>query len=580
MSNFLQIATDLVNRGFSVIPIEPRGKRPVFKLGGVTNRTRDLKVVQVWSEVEPDANVAICADEDTVILETDDYGQLEALMINGAAHTMPTTLTACGSSENRPHLFFKRTEKATNVGNLVVPGLFEARFNNQYVVGPGSTHPSGAQYRWLNSVDIVSIPDWLVSELARLATSQKASGTSSQRAIELVAGRVPEGSRHYFLMQQLGRLWDGRIAEEELIEKAFELNGQCDPPKDAAHVRQCVRDIMRREPYDPGPTVVIGSQTEEKKTSPSDEWVSLSASELVALEIPARNPILTENGNVLFYQGSINQILAWRGVGKTCFALGLAGALATGGQILDFRADGARRVLYIDGELPKKQLQERVQSLVPDTHRDFIQLFGPEFLPSPRGLNLLSNGDFNSLLRLVEKNGTEVLFIDSQSTTMAGDSNKTEFQEARQNVLMQLRWMGLTVIEMHHVGKSGQQRGISRNDDILDVQIHLKEMADWEPEDGLQFQIVYKKVRHAAKLETGYTVTLENGQWAKRPADEVSIAADLYNAGKTQREVAKELKCSLGKANHLHRSAIRLKLVEPAIDVQIGETRARARKGV
>lgn len=573
MTDFLQIAAPLIERGFSVIPIEKGGKRPVPGLGALS-RTGDLAVVNAWAAQWPDANVAICADENIIILETDDFERLRAVVKNGTGQDIPLTLMSCGSSENRPHLFFKRTERATNVGNLVVPGLFEFRCNNQYVVGPGSTHPSGAQYRWLNDVQPVPMPDWLVSELVRLALSQKTGSGSVERRVEVDCGRIPEGSRHYFLMRELGRLWDGQVSEEQLLDKAFELNRQCDPPKDLAHVIQCVRDIMRREPYNAGPTVTIGGNvssvtdfpTEEKKTV-VEGWASCSAQDLCEAEIPPRRAVVTEKGSVLFYESSINQILAWRGVGKTCFALGLAGAIASGGAVLDFAADQPRRTLYIDGELPKAQLQERVRQLLPPEHRPLVQLFGPEFLPKPRGLNLLSNGDFDALLGLIEKNKTEVLFIDSQSTTMAGDSNKTEFQEARQQVLMQLRWLGLTVIEMHHVGKSGLQRGISRNDDILDVQVQLKKIPDWEPEDGLQFEIVYEKVRHASRLETGYVVQLTDGKWSKRPADEVSAAAEMFNSGMSERDVAKKLKCSKTKANNLRRKAEKAGLIKPSIRV-------------
>jgi hypothetical protein len=72
MPNFLQIATALVEKGFSVIPIETGGKRPVSGLGA-THRTRDLDTVRFWANHSPSANVGICADESTVILETDDF---------------------------------------------------------------------------------------------------------------------------------------------------------------------------------------------------------------------------------------------------------------------------------------------------------------------------------------------------------------------------------------------------------------------------------------------------------------------------------------------------------------------------
>jgi hypothetical protein len=590
MPNFLQIATALVEKGFSVIPLIAGDKRPLPGWGA-TRRTRDIEQLRSLFPNGEYANVGICADENVVILETDDLEQLCQVVRNGAGRELPITLMACGSSENRPHLFFKRTEMASNVGNLVVPGLFEARFFNQFVVGSGSVHPSGAVYRFLNDAPMVPIPDWLVSELARLALTQKTVG-QSRRNVEVVSGKVPEGSRHYFLMRELGKMWDGTVSEEHLLEKAHELNALCDPPKDNAHVRQCVRDIMRRDPYNAGPKVLIGSgqagtaethsashsAAAPPQSAQEKSWASISASDLCAKDLPPRKAVMSEGDAPLFYEKSVNQILAWRGVGKTCFALGLAGAIASGGGILDFVTDRPRRVLYLDGELPQEQLQERARSLIPASCRDSIQLFSPEMIAPPRSLNLITNGDANNLMRLVEKGNIEVLFIDSQSTTMGGDTNKTEFQEARQQLLMQLRWAGLTVIEMHHVGKEGKQRGLSRNDDILDVQMHLKKTPDWEPEDGLQFELVYEKVRHAARLESGYVVSLTDGQWLKRPSDDIQAVADMLKKRIDIKKIMKELKCSRSKFYRLQKKALAEGLIDSSIELQIGNLKVK--KGV
>jgi hypothetical protein len=58
---FLDRAHALVDRAFSVIPIEPRGKRPAGP--GATSRARDLDVINVWANSWPDANAAVCSDE-------------------------------------------------------------------------------------------------------------------------------------------------------------------------------------------------------------------------------------------------------------------------------------------------------------------------------------------------------------------------------------------------------------------------------------------------------------------------------------------------------------------------------------
>ena len=141
--NFLERAQPLLERSFSVIPLRPGAKDTLPGIGA-KNRSRDIVQVREWAEQYPDANVAIVADEGVAILESDDFEQLAQTIKLSTGETLPITLTACGSSPNRPHLFFKHTEKSRQVGCIALPGLFEARFVNQYVVGPGSVHPDGS----------------------------------------------------------------------------------------------------------------------------------------------------------------------------------------------------------------------------------------------------------------------------------------------------------------------------------------------------------------------------------------------------------------------------------------------------
>lgn len=68
---------------------------------------------------------------------------------------------------------------------------------------------------------------------------------------------------------------------------------------------------------------------------------------------------------------SLNMLYAWRGVGKTHVALGIAYATASGGRFLKWQADHPRRVLYLDGEMPAASMQERLKGLVASTDDDF-----------------------------------------------------------------------------------------------------------------------------------------------------------------------------------------------------------------
>jgi RecA-family ATPase len=66
----------------------------------------------------------------------------------------------------------------------------------------------------------------------------------------------------------------------------------------------------------------------------------------------------------LFFKQSINQLLAHRGVGKTMLGLSIAGAMATGGTVMGFKASRPLRVPYVDGELPLSTVERERRSVV------------------------------------------------------------------------------------------------------------------------------------------------------------------------------------------------------------------------
>jgi len=97
-----------------------------------------------------------------------------------------------------------------------------------------------------------------------------------------------------------------------------------------------------------------------EKDEPRPRVVSLEIGELLSRSFPLQEPLL---GPWLRRQ-TLAMVHAWRGVGKTHFALGCAYAVASGGGFLKWRADQPRKVLYIDGEMPGAQIKERLAAII------------------------------------------------------------------------------------------------------------------------------------------------------------------------------------------------------------------------
>lgn len=93
---------------------------------------------------------------------------------------------------------------------------------------------------------------------------------------------------------------------------------------------------------------------------PNTELNPIGLNDFLRLELPPQEDILTP---WLTTQG-LAMIYAPRGVGKTHVALGIAYAVATGGEFLRWQAPKPRGVLYLDGEMPAKMMQERLKAIV------------------------------------------------------------------------------------------------------------------------------------------------------------------------------------------------------------------------
>ena len=80
----------------------------------------------------------------------------------------------------------------------------------------------------------------------------------------------------------------------------------------------------------------------------------LMADEFLRLKLPPRRTII----DPWLPEKSLAMIYSLRGMGKTLLAMTSAYAIATGSSFLGFKTSSPRKVLYIDGEMPARTMQE------------------------------------------------------------------------------------------------------------------------------------------------------------------------------------------------------------------------------
>lgn len=183
MSVFLEIALPLAERGFRVLPLIPKQKRPLPMAGDADHfdaATTDAQQIASWSKQEPNANVGISPDEIFCFLETDSESDLKEACKDLPPEVWDTARVS--ARDNRSYYIFRQTMRTKRAGNMTATregkeNLFEFKQHRVLVTGPGSIHPkTNAPYavEWRN---IPAMPDVLLNRLCDLYGTPKVTNS-------------------------------------------------------------------------------------------------------------------------------------------------------------------------------------------------------------------------------------------------------------------------------------------------------------------------------------------------------------------------------------------------------------------
>jgi hypothetical protein len=473
MQNFTERASAAIRRGFSIIPVEPRGKAP---LRGVKSRTNTEDGVRAFAaQVPEDANFGIVSDDTFTILETDNLDKFLAAL----GQELPVTFCV-SASPNRAYFVFEQTARSRAVTkNYEWEGVFEWRHKNEYCVGPGSVHPSGRTYEVITDSPAAAFPDWLVSRLQELyknaPVSTKPNATNEvdrdayttlrdaylwelnpsdmlKEQVEISLGR------HGTMLSVAGLLHDGERTQEEAVTIIGELWDKfCTrPPRGKKEIEDIVQHAFGKNPCNFEPQnlpIPIHSgltiyATEGEKEAGLDE-ASLRLFHTYA-EFQSTPPIQFAIKNFLQIQGA-TMLGGLPGHGKTLVALAMVRSLLEGDPLF--------------GYFPVNEVSQRVVYLIPECgHSPFksrLETFRlEEHIKSRRFLyRTLSKGQ---ILKLDDKvllhacKGADV-FLDTAIRFIDGDENASTDQKVFNDNLFALLNAGArTITGLHHSPKSAE----------------------------------------------------------------------------------------------------------------------------
>ena len=261
---------------------------------------------------------------------------------------------------------------------------------------------------------------------------------------------------------------------------------------------------------------------------------------------------------------SIVQIVGASGVGKTMFGLAIAGAISTGNGLLGMPSiNGARPVLYVEGELPASDIQIRVNGMFNAIERKCdpkmfyvsslqqqLKINNKGFTPIQFEQGLIEIE--NAIVQIKERTGKmPVVFIDNISCLAGGlKENDADAWSPIINKFVKWKNMGSTVFYFHHLNKGNDSSGSTMQHRTIDMVIRMRKPDNKQKiktfeEQGVQAIVDFPKWRlhDNSKYAQEHMLICEDWKWQKMPvlkADEVDIIK-LLKSKMDVKDISKEL---------------------------------------
>jgi hypothetical protein len=309
----------------------------------------------------------------------------------------------------------------------------------------------------------------------------------------------------------------------------------------------------------------------DNKANPA---VVVSFRSLLEMDLPPLKflfePLLTEGGT--------GEIWGWRGTGKSFIATEMGMELALGKPLMfpnsapgggNWPISRAYRVFYVYAEMHASQIKQRA-----------IQIAKGHDLPLPphEGFGLLSK-DFQKKWRPRIKEATnrkyiedhvfgggyELLILDNLSTLWpAAQEGEGERTAVLSDWFADFNQRGVSVIYLHHAGKSGDQRGGSEKEDMLDFVISLINPPGYKRHQQLCVDLEITKIRgecRRASWLAPFEISLhvdEAGatQWTIRPSEHAKFRAcfeHFANGMKPGTDLASEIQSHRSSTYRWHK---------------------------
>jgi putative DNA primase/helicase len=289
------------------------------------------------------------------------------------------------------------------------------------------------------------------------------------------------------------------------------------------------------------------------------ETLALSVADFRSLTFPdlefLMKPWLTTAG--------IHMIYGPPGNGKSHLALGIAHAVAQQRPLMKWECNRKARVLYVDGELSGRRLQERLGMLGPAPASDALKVVNRDYVIQrlKRSLDLGRDEDRGLLDRIIEAHQIEMIILDSIMTLCTGIDAQKEASPwlPMQEWAYRHREAGRTILYIHHASRAGSPFGTMAREIPMDAIIKLEKDPKIDAaDDESVIKLTFPKPREffgadAAPMIIRFSTRSGVMEWSCESERESTSerVASLMAQGYSQRDAAKEVGVTESRVSQL-----------------------------
>lgn len=383
MSNGLDQALALAQRGFRVFPLKENGTTPAIKDWPVRATTDPDRIKELWTDPlgqTLDYNPAIATGDGVMVLDfdcKDNKPGVQYMAALDAVGELPNSLRATTPSGGK-HLILACASEVANSVSKIAAGV-DVRGRHGYIVGPGSVTARGV-YAWENGSamkslsDLEPAPDWIVEKAGRPRERKESDGaplvdlddeSAVAAARDWLTNHAPEaieGAGGDFTTYSVAaKVKDFGVSRDTALELMLEhWNEQkAQPPWMPHELESKIENAYTYGTSPPG----VSSARGEFSPVVLDEKANLYAPTPFDVDdlddIPPRQWIVKD----ILARNFVTALIAPSGAGKTQFLSQLALAIASGqGEAVGFEIKEPTKVWYWNQEDDMDELRRRLAS--------------------------------------------------------------------------------------------------------------------------------------------------------------------------------------------------------------------------